>query len=157
MQRSTIVQRKASKLSGERHSLQSHHWGKCKRKVICGPLWGRRTIHNAWKRSPLSVYRKLSLLSQKKKDTYGSVWRGIGGSGDEAMGSWVLGGLFEDYEDVHVQSRRPGVLSWGLWRLLDQLCIPVKRDGQVKFTNDHKWKTFVGWKLNLRKELCYSK
>lgn len=75
-----------------------------------------------------------------KKDATGSVWRGLSGPGDGAIGSGGLGGLFEDYEDVYIQSWRPGARSSGLW----------KSDGQVKFTNYGKWKTFVGWKINLK-------
>lgn len=64
-----------------------------------------------------------------------------------SIGSGGLRGLFEDYEDVYIQSWRPGAMSWGLWRLRDQLCIPVKSDGQVELTNWEMEKN-VGWKLN---------
>ena len=64
----------------------------------------------------------------------------MSGWGDEALGSGGLRGLFEDYEDVYIESWRPGVMSPALWRPLDQLCIPLKSDGQLKFTNHEEWK-----------------
>lgn len=113
------------------------------RKVICETRRGQEEETQDLKKisiiRPSLKYLPYPPRKKEEKRCLERVWRGMKGWGDEAIGSCRLEGLFEDYEDVYIQSWRPAALSSGLWRRLDRLCIPVKKDGQVEFTNWDKW------------------